>query len=86
MTVSSECGFKYCFEIGVCVVGFLDGEQAVVEAHLGIDGVRGADPMDGAFDLAAGGRAAGFGSRSAVQRSSVISPAASLTTSSHLMM
>src|SRR5690606_37580248 len=35
-------------------VGFGDVEQAVVEAHLGGDGVARADPVDGALDLAVG--------------------------------
>ncbi len=35
------------------------GEEAVVEAHLGVHGVRGADPMNGAFDLAPGVRPTG---------------------------
>ena len=36
------------------------GEEAVVETHLGVERVRGADPVNGALDLAPGGRAAGL--------------------------
>ncbi len=37
-----------------------DGEEAVVKADFRVDGVRGADPVNGSFDFAPGGRAAGF--------------------------
>jgi len=43
------------------VVGGLDGEEAVEEAHLGVDGVGCGDPVDGAFDLAAVGGVAAAG-------------------------
>src|SRR6185436_7982176 len=36
------------------------GEEPVVEPALGVEGVRGADPVDGSFDLAAGGRSTRF--------------------------
>ena len=35
-------------------------EEPVVKAHFGIHRLRGADPVDGAFDFAARGRAAAF--------------------------
>src|SRR6266700_2857617 len=41
-------------------VRFRSPEKAVIKAHLGIYGVPGADPVDGAFDFSAGRRAAGF--------------------------
>src|SRR5688572_19219791 len=46
------------FEIAAFAVGFFDGEEAVVEAHFGVDRVPRADPMDRALHFSAGGRAA----------------------------
>ena len=44
------------------IVGGLDGEETVEEAHLGVDGVLRTDPVDGALHLAAvGGVAAARG-------------------------
>ena len=37
-----------------------NGEEPIVEAHLGIDRVRGADPVNRAFHFAIRGGAAGF--------------------------
>src|SRR5437867_444029 len=41
-------------------IWFGNRKQTVVKTCLGLDSLGGADPMDGALYLAAGGRAAGF--------------------------
>ncbi len=48
-----RCGVELGLEGGVARARLLDREEAVVEADLGLDGVGGGDPVDGAFDLAA---------------------------------
>src|ERR1019366_5686144 len=49
-------------EVAACI-GLGDSEEPVVEAPLGVDRMRCADPVDRAFDLAAGGRAASFAAK-----------------------
>ena len=65
------------------LLGLGFGEEAVVEADFGVHGVRGADPMDRAFDFACGGRAASLTVEIGGATGSVMLPLTSLTTSSH---
>ena len=53
-------GVEDGFEIAAVFFGFGFGEEAVVEPAFGVDRVRGGNPVDCAFDFAAGSRAAGF--------------------------
>src|SRR5207247_9486268 len=41
-------------------IGFGNGKESVVQAHLCVDSMCGADPMNRAFNLAARGRTAGL--------------------------
>ena len=52
-------GVDEIFEVGVFVgEGVFLGEEAVIVADFGVNGVAGGNPVDGAFDFASVGRAA----------------------------
>ena len=68
------------------VVDVFQGEQVVVQAHGGVDGIFGRYPVDGALDLAAVNRVAVAGLEVGGACSSTTLPCSSLTTSLHLTM